>query len=168
MSGCELYGIRELPGCSRDATPFVSRIASRPGKSKSYGSDTIISGYQGTENADSLGTRIQPRRTSTSRGEWRLNIGRRVPNGPCLRNLRRGLLDEHRLGWASSGREIIAQISTATGIDTCTYSKRESVSGTTGANWPSAIPPATASATHRVKKRSNRPMPCSMSGWPRS
>ena len=27
--GMRAYGIRELPGCSRDATQFVSRIASR-------------------------------------------------------------------------------------------------------------------------------------------
>lgn len=55
--------------------------------------------------------------------------------------------------------KIIAQIRIATGIDTWAYSKRESVSGTAGANWPSNTPTTMASATHTERKRSKSPMP---------
>ena len=43
--------------------------------------------------------------------------------------------------------KIIAHISTAIGIDTCAYSKRERASGMAGAHWPSAIPATIAAAT---------------------
>src|SRR5690554_5344767 len=47
--------------------------------------------------------------------------------------------------------KIIAQISTATGIDTCAYSKRDKVCGITGANCPSKTPARIAKATQRVR-----------------
>ena len=47
--------------------------------------------------------------------------------------------------------KIMAQIRIATGMDTCAYSKRDSVSGTTGATCPSATPATMAKATQIVK-----------------
>src|SRR5690554_3846288 len=47
--------------------------------------------------------------------------------------------------------KIIAQINTATGIDTCAYSKRDKVSGMAGANCPSKIPADDRRSSHAPK-----------------
>ena len=55
--------------------------------------------------------------------------------------------------------KIIAQIRMAIGIDTWAYSKRDSVSGTTGASWPRATPATIAKATQTDRYLPNRSMP---------
>src|SRR5680860_503343 len=60
--------------------------------------------------------------------------------------------------------KIIAQISTATGTDTCAYSKRDKASGMAGANCPISTPATMARATQSERKRSNSPIPSDLLG----
>src|SRR5690554_4906427 len=105
-----------------------------------------------------------------------------VKNSQAIANIVNGLISQltlvviiKPLGWRRTFNtalkstctiigKIIAQISTATGIDTCAYSKRDSVSGIAGKNWPINTPIIIAKPTQRVRKRPNKPIPSDVLG----
>src|SRR5690554_2626310 len=105
-----------------------------------------------------------------------------VKNSQAIANMLKGLTSQltlvviiKPLGWRRTFNtapkstctiigKIIAQISTATGIDTCAYSKRDNVSGIAGKNWPINTPITIAKATQSDRKRPNKPMPSDVLG----